>query len=287
MAAKKPAGKLKQGDGPWANRLRAASPVSHNQGDPRCAGDQPSETFPLTMDYVKEALQSQIKEALCCDDVLQKLNDVISAAILEKVSQSVYQAISLDLEQLTAEQKSMNEQLKYLEGNLKKVQNALDEQEQYSRWECLRFYGIPETADENTDNLIMDVVKTHLDISLDPTCISRSHRITPKPRSGVEGDKPGPKPIIVKFGSYNARQTVFNAKSRFKGSPIFVHEDLLLCMLDNLTSHRRKLVQAAKDRSSVRRVWTKDGKITALVRTEGMNDRRVTIRNMADIERLR
>ncbi|XP_072171180.1 uncharacterized protein [Diadema setosum] len=279
MAAKKPAGKLKQGDGPWANRLRAASPVSHNQGDPQCAGDQPSETFPLTMDYVKEALQSQIKEALCCDDVLQKLNDVISAAILDKVTQSVYQAISLDLEQVKAEQKSMSEQLKYLEGNLKKVQNALDEQEQCSRRECLRFYGIPETADENTDNLIMDVVKTHLDISLDPTCISRIHRITPKPRSGVEGEKPGPKPIIVKFGSYNARQTVFNAKSRFKGSPIFVHEDL--------TSHRRKLVHAAKDRSSVRRVWTKDGKITALVRTEGMNDRRVTIRNMADIERLR
>ena len=60
------------------------------------------------MDYVKEALQSQIKEALCSDDITERMQKVITHVILEKVTQSVYEAISLDLAQLKAEQHSVN-----------------------------------------------------------------------------------------------------------------------------------------------------------------------------------
>ena len=44
----------------------------------------------------------------------------------------------------------------------------MEEQEQYSRWECLRFYGIPEEHDEDTDALIIKTVKERLDITLQP-----------------------------------------------------------------------------------------------------------------------
>ncbi|XP_072164256.1 uncharacterized protein [Diadema setosum] len=277
MPNDKPPGKSKQGDGAWTNRLRGASPATPVDTDPQTPADHRSETLPLTMTNVKETLQAQIKEALCSDDIIERMQEVITDAILEKVTQSVYEAISLDLAQLKAEQHSVNAKLKALENDISKVQHDIEEQEQYSRRECLRFYGIPETKDENTDAVITDVVKKHLGITLQSSCIARSHRITPSSRQETERQQT-PKPIIVKFAVYNTRQIVYDAKSRFKGSPIFVHEDLTL--------QRRSLVNAAAKKSSVKRVWTKDGKITALVKIYGKDDKRVPIRNMSDIERL-
>ena len=142
----------------------------------------------------------------------------------------------------------------------------------------VRLYGIPETPNEKTDEVVREVVKERLNIELNPSDIARSHRITPKPKPGSTARSENPKPIIVKFNTYNTRQAVFDAKSRLRGTKIFIQEDL--------TPHRRELLNAARQKSTVKRVWTNDGKITVLVSVPGSNDRKVTIRNKSDIERL-
>ena len=77
----------------------------------------------------------------------------------------------------------MTAKIKVLQGDLAKIKNELEEQEQYSCRECLRFYVIPETKDENTDNVIIYLVKKHLDISLEPSCISQANQAIKSCRS--------------------------------------------------------------------------------------------------------
>ena len=116
-----------------------------------------------------------------------------------------------------------------MERSLARLRDEQEVQEQYSRRECLRIYEIPEKADVKTDDLVREVVNDQLDIDLNPAVIARSHRITAKPRPGTtnapsDRDRPDrPKPIIVKFGSYNIRRAVFEAKTRLRGTRIFNH----------------------------------------------------------------
>ena len=278
MPPKKPANQTKSTNGSWANRLRATSPASSGEETQTSSADHSSSAMPVTMDYIEEALHAQIKEALCSDEVVAKLKEVIEAAIVEKVSQNVYQAVSLDCARLREQQKQLTEKMNNMGKQIKALEKSMEEQEQYSRRECLRFYGIPEEHNEDTDALIVKTVKERLNVTVQPRDIARSHRITPRTTPEQTREPASPKPIIVKFSSYNIRQSVFHAKSLFKGSPIYVQEDL--------TTERRKLLKAALEKTSVKRVWTRDGRITALVKVHGSQDRRVAIRNANDIERL-
>ena len=42
------------------------------------------------------------------------------------------------------------------------LENVADRQEQYSRRNCLLIHGIAETQDENTDQIVMNLVKDKL-----------------------------------------------------------------------------------------------------------------------------
>jgi hypothetical protein len=52
----------------------------------------------------------------------------------------------------------------------------LDDIEQYGRWPLVRISGIPETPDENTTNLILDVT-TRAGISLTHDGMFNSHHV--------------------------------------------------------------------------------------------------------------
>lgn len=49
--------------------------------------------------------------------------------------------------------------------------------EQYSRRANIRLYGIPETERENTDKLMLDLLRDKMALSLSLGDIDRSHRI--------------------------------------------------------------------------------------------------------------
>lgn len=223
------------------------------------------------------AIKNQIKEVIS-EPILDKLVTLIADTIMERVTQKIYAALKMDITAKETEINTLKRKVKDLEKSVSAVDKVQEEQEQYSRRESLRVYGLPETTNEKTDEVVREFVKERLNVELTSSDIARSHRITPKPRPGSTARSENPKPIIVKFNTYNTRQAVFEAKSRLRGTRIFIQEDL--------TSHRRGLLNAAKQKSSVKRVWTNDGKITVLVSIPGSNDRKVTIRNKSDIERL-
>jgi hypothetical protein len=147
-----------------------------------------------------------------------------------------------------------------------RIKERIEEIEQHSRRNCLKFCGIPESNEEDCDKIILNVVNklmlTDVTRKLTPEDIDRTHRVG-HPKGGAITTK-GPRDIIVKFISYRDRARVFASKRNLKtfnankdnGYQIFVNEALTKRRSDILFA-ARKLVKERKLDS----VWTYDGRI--------------------------
>ena len=97
--------------------------------------------------------------------------------------------------------KEKEEIIKHLEGKVNNLTETVaelvkqaDNQEQYSRRNCLLVHGLFETTLENTDDLVITMFKNNMDIEIFSDDIDRSHRI------GKQKDDPNTvRPVIVKF----------------------------------------------------------------------------------------
>ena len=81
-------------------------------------------------------------------------------------------------------------------------------------------HGVEEQEQENTDNIVLNVIKEHLDKELSVKDLDRSHRI------GKRNSNSKRRPIMVKFISYNNRREIFNDKKRIKGTGVSITESL-------------------------------------------------------------
>ena len=177
-------------------------------------------------------LQTRIQNALLSEAVIGTIVKAVADAILETVTSKVYASIDFDIKAKTEQIKDLEKQVKKLNKDVQDFKRTIEEQEQYSRRNCLRFHGIDETADEVTDQVIIKVVKEKLDIDLRPDDLDRSHRMPTRnhQRTGERRPPPPPpphrKPIIVKFSRYNIRREVYAARFKLRGTNIYVHEDL-------------------------------------------------------------
>ena len=100
------------------------------------------------------------------------------------------------------------------------LEKKSDESEQYSRRNCSLVPGVEEQKQENTENIVLSVIKEHLDIELSVKNLDRSHII------GKRNSKSKRRPIIVKFIGYNNRREIFNNKKRIKGTGVSITESL-------------------------------------------------------------
>ena len=108
-----------------------------------------------------------------------------------------------------------------------------DESEQHSRRNCLLVHGVEEQEEENSDNIVLNVIKKHLDIELSVKDLDRSHRIVKRNSSSKR------RPIIVKFISYSDRREIFKNKKRLKGTGVSITE--------SLTAERMRQLKIARD----------------------------------------
>ena len=88
------------------------------------------------------------------------------------------------------------------------VDLRIDDMEQYSRRSCLVVTGVPEKAEKNTDDIILNTAMQKLGIKLELHEIAKSHRSGTKKESN-EG-QPIHRPIIVKFVSDRSKQKLFH-----------------------------------------------------------------------------
>ncbi|XP_061187086.1 uncharacterized protein LOC133195245 [Saccostrea echinata] len=176
----------------------------------------------------------------------------------------------------------MANEVRDLKDRVSELENRVDDLEQYSRKTCLKFTGIPEMSDENTNNVILNTINKCVlnegQISLNVNAISTSHRLGP-PRQ----DRP--RDIIVRFVRYSDKVLVYNNKSNLKGWNDNPTNGYKIYINEALT--RRRSMLFAKTREAVRNhrvkgCWTYDGKIYI----KKNNDKKAVIKNITDLDRL-
>ena len=80
-----------------------------------------------------------------------------------------------------------------------------------------------------------------MDVHLDAGCIDRSHRMGRTSPESAGTRKP--RPMIVKFTSYEPRRAIFTSKRKLKGTHIVITE--------NLTRRRVDLLRKSRDSPNV------------------------------------
>ena len=180
----------------------------------------------------------------------------IMRAIKQTVQEAINHALSVQMKTMietiiTGVVDGLSKRIECLEHENTKLQNenrtlkdALDASEQYSRRNSLRIFGIPESAkpNESTDEIVMNLCKSMgADVLIGE--IDRSHR-TGKPGG------PQPRPILVKFVSYRARQKLYslrrNLKTNTEHARVFINEDL--------TQRRAQLLFVARGLAKAKRI---------------------------------
>ncbi|XP_065297986.1 uncharacterized protein [Dermacentor albipictus] len=123
------------------------------------------------------------------------------------------------------------------------LQLRLDDSENRSRRNNLIFYGLPDSSPRETyaesEKIITDHCLEHLEIALDPKDIERAHRLGRHTPNHL-------RPIIVKFISSKAKETILSKGPKFKGTKFSVGEDYTR-RVQNIRKH---LVSFAKEKTN-------------------------------------
>ena len=88
--------------------------------------------------------------------------------------------------------KDFREEVSSLKSDYEQLKSDVENQEQYSRRNCLLVQGIPEERRENVDSIVLNAVNGHLE---------RTRRLG-KPKQ----NKNKPKSTIIKVMRYNCRR---------------------------------------------------------------------------------
>ena len=135
----------------------------------------------------------------------------------------------------------------------------VEEQEQYLRRDCLVISVIPKTPEENTEEIVKEVA-TLMDVDLDDSDISISHRLPTKSASSCPN-------IIIKFTRRVCRDNIYRQRKilndyttsdvnlgRVAANKIFISE--------SLTANNKQLFDKClvyKKEHSYKYIWTLHG----------------------------
>ena len=127
----------------------------------------------------------------------------------------------------------------------------VDEQEQYSRRNCLLIHDIKVNWNEDAYTLSISIINKHLGLDMQPFDIDPMLYIGNKNIACKKGWA-----IIIKFTRYNIRKTVFMNKRKFKGANMSVTESLTSLWIEKL--------RYARDECGFNKVWASDSRIIVM-----------------------
>ena len=194
--------------------------------------------------------------------------EIAQTGVLHALKQDIYKACNLDQQPLIDRLHTTEQCLTKLERETMALHDALDSQEQCSRRNCLLLHGLPEAHTDTTDTAPA-IFHSKLNIELPRNAIEHSHRLG-RVRDAASGDLK-PRPVIIKFVSYEDRRTIFAANKKLKGTKIVLTE--------NLSRRRAELLSMARDKANVKATWAADGRIICLLE----DGRKVAIETEKDL----
>ena len=152
--------------------------------------------------------------------------------------------------------------------------------EQHTRLNNVRVLGVKEEANESTSEVIC--AKNKLGVQINPSEFD-CKRVSLVPSSsgnqnaGVQQQR-GPRPIFVQFINHLTRSRFMAARSKLKGTGVYINEDL--------TKANQKLLFLTRHNSKVTRAWSIDGRIFAGIENSGGGLTRKLITCEEDIAKL-
>ena len=169
---------------------------------------------------------------------------------------------------LEATRRDLNTQFEEVD----RLNEALDNLEQYTRKNSLEFHGIPANSYQSTEEAVVKLAAA-LDVQVTPSDIEISHKL--KRKSGANA-------IIAKFCSHKIKTKLYKQRTKLKNikaSDLFpgyaaaaARFNDRLFINENLTSYRRGLVDAANRKrrdGCIHSIWTMDGKLFVKTSPEG------------------
>ena len=152
-----------------------------------------------------------------------------------------------------------------LQAKLQTQHFDLDRQEQYSRKDSVRIYGIPEAEDERETNDIVVKLAKDIGVNITTADLSVSHRLGRRGRGGK------PRTIIAKFVRRQCKTDVMRNKKRLRDCQNYEN----VYINDDLTTLRNKLVMEMKKDDNIKQVWTIEGRIFCIQIDQGREVKRV------------
>ena len=259
-----------------------------------------------------------LAKAFDSEAIANKISTIIAvevAAIIQESDSGIKAVIESENREMkalihsqTAEIKKRDEEIKSLKTKVEMLENANDDLEQYTRRNSVRISGFPDPEPNHEDptqvvltlfNQTMAMGQSESPILLSD--IDRVHRVGPKSSSS-------PRPMLVKFATYNARQRVYKAKKHlrvnasFRGmnettsqtasgtegtnkSPEQVSASPRIFINEDLTKTRVGLLFRARQAKKARRIndcWTHDG----LILVKDKVNKVIPIRNMLELQKV-
>lgn len=240
---------------------------------------QESFLHPLVSTMVKILLETPTLLDQLADAISQSIKEETIAKIKEEVvpelKQEVYTSVSVDVSTTQEDIGKLQAEVKQLKSTNTRLANQLDDNQQYSRRNCLILHGLPEARGENTNEVSLEHINKYLNLNLKSDQIDRSHRLGKRHTNLSSAGKPKHRPIIMKFISYQHRAAVFREKRHLKDTRTLITE--------SLTSARMELLRDAQNQvrlGSIKNVWTLDGRVIVLTN----DDKKVTISKKSDLD---
>ena len=128
---------------------------------------------------------------------------------------------------LKIELTKMKSEMSTMQSFDKRIEERVDFNEDQDRRTNLKFSGIAEVMNENwekSEQLVVNAIQKQLKVKVS---LVRAHRVGP-PNSVDRPSRRGPRDIVAKFANWKERDEVFRRRTEFRGTNIFVNEDLCL-----------------------------------------------------------
>lgn len=174
---------------------------------------------------IKETIQELLADDVFINNITKKLNDKFD----EKI-------------------KKMEEIVKNIEHKSAGLEKQIDVLQQNEKINNVCVYGIKEQQNEKLKLIMTQLINVNTEVSLNEIDIEKCYRIGKESNNSSK-----PRPVVVKFKSFDRKIAVLKSRNKFKGKHIFITEDL--------TQVRLKLLKDAKMKLGERNVWSYNGNI--------------------------
>lgn len=205
---------------------------------------------------MKEMSKEIVKELVDDKKFLRAISESLVDIVMEKVTEKI--------DELSLKINSFSMVATDIQSEQEELKQKIEELEQKSKINELRFYGVPDVVSNKTKETVEDIIKSKLEIP--NVKIVRCQRIGSKNKSKKNA-------VVVKFDSILQRNLIYFNKKKLKGSGIVIVEEM--------TKGKHDLLLFAKEKLGKEKVWTVEGRL--YTRKDG---RRLLLANEEEILKL-